>query len=527
MARPLSIDPKATGNAAFGAPATPDRRGACPALDAPMQTGDGLLLRLSPASGGLSPNQLVALCESAGRNGNGMVEVTARGSLQFRGFDADSAGRFAEDVAGAGVAVRTGVPVEIGPLAGLEPTEIADPRPLADAIRAGIEAAGLAGRLGPKVSVVVDGGGAVSLDGIAADVRLTAERGGDEPVWRLAIAGGAAGAIHLGLCKAEAAVGVTLAILEQIAMLGPDARGRDLSSELRLNALCPTLLPSVLPDSGASRGSRPSFGPPSRGEIGSFGVAAHRATFVIGEGHADGVISPLVGEMSGRTEGGNVGHNPPSPNAEHAGGASGHWTYPLHHHQIALRIALPFGSATAEALIRLAQAAQALGITDIRPAPMRSLLPICPDAASAEHLRAVAADLGFITGPDIRASIAACPGTPACASGHIAARHVAEKVSSLLADDAAHLPPIHVSGCAKGCARPAPAAITIVGVESGAALVVDGTSRAHPLAYRSCDGLASAIAAAAKAYRGEARPAPAGLPQAALARIAVAFGEHQ
>ncbi len=32
------------------------RRGACPALSAPMQTGDGLLVRLNPVAGGLSPN---------------------------------------------------------------------------------------------------------------------------------------------------------------------------------------------------------------------------------------------------------------------------------------------------------------------------------------------------------------------------------------------------------------------------------------------------------------------------------------
>ena len=31
------------------------RRGACPALSAPMHTGDGLLVRLNPVAGGLSP----------------------------------------------------------------------------------------------------------------------------------------------------------------------------------------------------------------------------------------------------------------------------------------------------------------------------------------------------------------------------------------------------------------------------------------------------------------------------------------
>ncbi len=73
-----------------------------------------------------------------------------------------------------GIAVRTGVPVQTGVLAGLDPEEIADPTALADMIRAGIAEAGLEGRLGPKVSVVVDGGGRTALDEVAADVRLTA-----------------------------------------------------------------------------------------------------------------------------------------------------------------------------------------------------------------------------------------------------------------------------------------------------------------------------------------------------------------
>ena len=71
------------------------------------------------------------------RHGNGIMEVTARGSLQIRGLTAESAPLLAAEVDALGIAVRTGVPVETGPLAGLDPEEIADPRPLAERIRAG------------------------------------------------------------------------------------------------------------------------------------------------------------------------------------------------------------------------------------------------------------------------------------------------------------------------------------------------------------------------------------------------------
>src|SRR5690606_29163688 len=138
------------------------RRGACPALSAPMQTGDGLLVRLATSEGGLTPARLAALCRLATRHGNGIVEVTARGSFQIRGLTLASAPLLESDVAALDLPLREGVPVETSPLAGLDPREVANPLPLARAIREAIAAAGLSAGLGPKVSVVVDGGGARS-----------------------------------------------------------------------------------------------------------------------------------------------------------------------------------------------------------------------------------------------------------------------------------------------------------------------------------------------------------------------------
>ncbi|WP_395450945.1 hypothetical protein ACHMW7_14775 [Aminobacter sp. UC22_36] len=37
------------------------RRGACPALSAPMLTGDGLLVRLNPLAGEIAPKALIGL----------------------------------------------------------------------------------------------------------------------------------------------------------------------------------------------------------------------------------------------------------------------------------------------------------------------------------------------------------------------------------------------------------------------------------------------------------------------------------
>ena len=165
---------------------------------------------------GLTPGQLGGLARAAGRLGNGRIEVTARGSLQVRGLTPETAVALDAAVGELGIAVEAGVPVLTGALAGLDPEEVADPRPLAAAIRE--RARGLAGRLAPKVSVVVDGGGRLHLDAVKADVRLVAGDGG----WRVEVGGRA-----VALGDGAAAVEVAVAMLERLA--GSGARGRDLA----------------------------------------------------------------------------------------------------------------------------------------------------------------------------------------------------------------------------------------------------------------------------------------------------------
>ncbi|RWQ28862.1 MAG: precorrin-3B synthase, partial [Mesorhizobium sp.] len=226
------------------------RRGACPALSAPMQTGDGLLVRLNPVAGGLLPKALIGLGESALRHGNGIMEVTARGSLQIRGLTPASARLLAVEVDALGIAVRTGVPVETGPLAGLDTKEIVDPRPLAERIRAAIDEAGLAQRLGPKVSVIVDGGGRLTMDAVTADVRLVATRTNAGIKWQVAVAGDGQNAKPLVTVEDDAARDIAVAMLRMIAEKGREAHARDLTERqlISLASWHSFAPPSVLPD---------------------------------------------------------------------------------------------------------------------------------------------------------------------------------------------------------------------------------------------------------------------------------------
>ena len=461
------------------------RRGACPALSAPMQTDDGLLVRLNPVDGGLSPKSLIGLGESALRHGNGIMEVTARGSLQIRGLSAESARLLAAEVDAMGIAVRSGVPVETGPLAGIDPQEIADPRPLAERIRVAIEEAGLTARLGPKVSVVVDGGGQLTLDAVGADVRLKAVRTGEHVCWDVSVAGDARTARPLATVNADAARDIAVAALRMVAERGREAHTRDLSErQLASLAAWHSVAPlSVLPDIS-----------PSRGEIGSSRDSSPPPALEIGESRGDKAISPLEGEMSGRTERGVQERQP-------AGGPIGIFDLNTGH---ALGIALPFGSMPAQNLIDLASQASTLGTTEIRLSPGRALLVLGLSPTTSAALRASATPLGFVTSPtDPRTRIAACPGTPACASGRIATRAMAETIATESPELFDTSLTLHISGCAKGCAHPGTAALTLVGDENGAGLVVDGTAKALPAGYRPGYDAARGVAAIAAAVRRE------------------------
>jgi precorrin-3B synthase len=117
---------------------------------------------------------------------------------------------------------------------------------------------------------------------------------------------------------------------------------------------------------------------------------------------------------------------------------------------------------------------------------------------TAFALGTAADTLGFIVDArDSRRRVVACAGAPACASGLIPAR-------TLAAEIAAHLPQggmaVHVSGCVKGCAHPAPAPLTIVGTPQGCGLIHNGKARARPDTFFGEDHV---VAEAARLVSGE------------------------
>jgi precorrin-3B synthase len=383
------------------------RRGACPGLTAPMATGDGLLARLTPAGSTIALDAFAGLSAAARMHGNGIIEVTSRGSIQIRGLSERSARLFAAELASLGIEASDGIPVLTDPLAGLGRHERFDTRALAAQIRQALAAAPFLTRLSAKVSVALDGGDALHLDSLAADIRLRAI---GATYAHLSLGGDAATATPLGAVAVNRAAECVVRLFETLAAKAPRSRMHE--------AL--------------------------RGE----GLSAFRAAVA-------GLVVDFPLPATRRAA---------DPIGIHRLAAAGH----------AVGLGLPFGHSHSDALASLLAAAGRLGATGLRTAPGRALLLIGLSAGVTRKLTAEAQALGFVTDPgDPRRRVVACAGAPICASGQIAARAMAPA----MAEAARALPGdeiIHVSGCAKGCAHPAAAAVAVFGRDGQCDVFLDG-----------------------------------------------------
>jgi precorrin-3B synthase len=432
--------------------AMPVRRGACPGLSAPMPTGDGLLVRFHPI-GTIPLAKFAELCRAARRHGNGVIEITSRGSIQVRGLSNGTAPRFAADIAALHIAADDGVPVLCNPLAGIDAEEIFDGDSLVAELRRALAATALAKKLSAKVSVAVDGGGPICLAKLPADIRLTAQGDAGRSSLRIAVGGDEAGASLVGVVVRTDAVSATTRLLQVLAKRGPNTRARDIVATEGVEPFR-SAIADLLTRTHSRESGNPGVGRRFRGDERSerAAIGMHR----------------------------------------------------LRDGSRACGIGLAFGHSDATALERLIDIADAAGASGFRTAPGRVLMIIGLTSQSASTFAAVAKQLGFIVrANDPRRNVVACAGAPICASAHIAARALALRVADQIAPDCGDAFTVHISGCAKGCAHAAPAALTVVGMPDGCALVADGSVRDAPFALVTSNELPEAIARFARERRRE------------------------
>jgi len=128
-------------------------------------------------------------------------------------------------------------------------------------------------------------------------------------------------------------------------------------------------------------------------------------------------------------------------------------------------VGLAFGQMQSETLDLLAD----LG-TGLRLTPWRMIF--------VEGLREMPRHEGLVTrADDPLLRVVACTGAPDCPEAHAETRKLAAALASDLAPDQR----LHVSGCAKGCAHPNAADVTLVGTRDGFDLVRDGSPRDVPI----------------------------------------------
>ncbi|MBE7212002.1 MAG: precorrin-3B synthase [Gluconacetobacter diazotrophicus] len=384
-----------------------------------MSTGDGLLVRVKPRGGVLSPTQAAALASSAVRHGNGTLDLTARANIQIRGVS-DAALEFLLQALDAvrlldldpdAEAVRN---IVASPLAGLGAPFAIDVAADLAALEAMLARETDLQRLPAKWSFVIDDGGAFSLRDVAADIRFEAQPDG------------------------------TFAIV-----LGHD---RMSSARCRPGEVAP--------------------------------VAAHLCRLAIAGDpvRMDGLVRAEGAAQLLEAAGLKVRGPLPSRDATTAEdliGDRNHGARPV------FGLAPAFGILKADALLALAELADRHGVRSVRLTPWRVvLLPGLPEGAD-QIVRAVPALRNWIVDPaDPRLAVAACSGRPACARGSTPVPADAELLAgSTPRSGAVGGIRVHVSGCAKGCAHPHPAPLTLVGRDGLYDLVLDGKASDKPVAY--------------------------------------------
>jgi precorrin-3B synthase len=380
-------------------------KGWCPGALRPMQSGDGLIVRVRPACGAFDLPAAGVLADLAARLGNGHIDLTRRANLQLRGLTEDRLPELHAALGSLGLldpdteteAVRN---VMVAPLAGLDPAEALDVRPIAAAIERALATDRRLQALPAKFGLMVDGGGAISIAGERADIGLVATGrslalGLDTPQ----------GSEWLGRVAADRAAAVAIAAAH--AFLDNSSRGRmrDLleASRDKVRAILMPLLSPLdrAPDHGGRR----------------------------------------LGLLQG-----------------------------------AVGIAAPFGRLEARQLRRLVALAAEAGAPDLRLSPWRSLYIGVRDEAAAQALLEGARAVGLVVDeaePLLR--IVACPGAPDCSSSSVDTRGDARRLAVLAARHG-HGGDIHVSGCAKGCARSDPAELVLVGKSGGYWLIRNATT---------------------------------------------------
>ncbi len=146
-------------------------------------------------------------------------------------------------------------------------------------------------------------------------------------------------------------------------------------------------------------------------------------------------------------------------------------------------VGAPFGRWRASDLAALADMAARDGIGELRLTPWRAFLALTPSRAAAQSIIDAATRLDLIvTASEPRLAVAACPGAPECPQAKGVTRAHLDRLAPLAQGLAREGARLHVSGCAKGCAKPGATEVTLLATGAGFDLIDHGRAGDAPTA---------------------------------------------
>jgi precorrin-3B synthase len=400
-------------------PAPPYRKGWCPGALKPMETGDGLLARVRPPRGRLSLDQADALADAALRCGNGIIGLSARANLHLRGVSESTLPNLH---------------------ARLEDAGLIDADPEVERLR-NIVASPL-DDLDPEALFGFEPSAA------ALEKRLAEDEALRQLPTKFSFVFEALGRLPLGDVEADIRFEASRDGKLAVFLAGDDA----------LAARC---APAEVGDVAAR------LGVAFLALVGAGEAAPRRMRGLVERTGASAVFAEAHCETRPRARSQRCVVLRDILGVREFGAA------------VVVGAAAPFGEIDTVRFRALIERARALGASGLRLTPWRAFLIAGLDRRGAESLVDSMTEPGFITDPDdLRLRIAACPGAPACVHGHRSVRYDATRWAAMLPKGDGVI--LHVSGCAKGCARPAATATTFTATVTGYDLVLRGRAGDSP-----------------------------------------------
>ena len=399
----------------------PEIKGWCPSAHHPMITGDGLLIRPRIIGASISNKQLYALAHIAEDYGNGLLDLSQRGQFQIRGLTEQSYQYAVQALIDHNLASKNNTPrapvnIMVSPLSGLTSKRQETAQQLAERIINILDATNEFSNLPPKFNLSINDCQILPLGESDADIAVNIIT--DQEI-ELSLAGDDEQIIQTDS-------GTIVDTILKIMRTYLDYAQRDPFQFRRLGKLLKTLSFDEFYKSAGllniKKIKNHTFNP-----CDYLGRHKHGDNYCIG-------FSAFSGRWQSRQ------------------------------------------------LLEIANLLTEYALSEIRITPWRALIIPTKDFKAAEKITQSLPTIGVITArEDPRNLIITCPGSPGClqANGptHDVALQLTEKLNTV---PSGPRPYVHISGCKKGCANPAPSPITVTLQDDHMAIIHNGSAHATP-----------------------------------------------